>query len=59
MKIRKDWIDTYTNEIYFEPSSVDFNQTTKKNPIIFEDLLKNIEHRAGQRNEKYGLNFYY
>jgi hypothetical protein len=39
MKIRKDWIDTYTNEIYFEPSSVDFNQTTKKNPIIFEDLL--------------------
>ena len=39
MKIRKDWIDTYTNEIYFEPGSVDFNQTTKKNPIIFEDLL--------------------
>ena len=40
MKIRKDWIDTYTNEIYFEPSTVALSQTTKKNPIIFEDLLK-------------------
>ena len=39
MKIRKDWIDTYTNEIYFEPGTEEFNQTTKKNPIIFEDLL--------------------
>ena len=39
MKIRKDWIDTYTNEIYSEPGTVEFNQTIKKNPIIFEDLL--------------------
>ena len=39
MKIRKDWIDTYTNEIYFEPGTLEFNQTSKKNPIIFEDIL--------------------
>ena len=39
MKIRRDWINTYTNEIYYEPGTDEFNQDLKKSPVIFDDLL--------------------
>ena len=39
MKIRRDWINTYTNEIYYEPGTDEFNQDLKKAPVIFDDLL--------------------
>ncbi len=39
MKIRRDWINTYTNEIYYDPGTNEFNQDLKKAPVIFDDLL--------------------
>ena len=39
MKIRRDWINTYTKEIYYEPGTDEFNQDLKKSPVIFDDLL--------------------
>ena len=39
MKIRRDWINTYTNEIYYEPGADEFNKDLKKSPVIFDDLL--------------------